>query len=53
MLFMPSCLVPLKGSGPIKNTKVSIFPLLGVNMLSIGVACYGLWHLCSAGNLWG
>ena len=53
MLFMPSHLVPLKRSGPNENFKVSIFPLLGVNMLSIGVVCYGLWHSCSAGNLQG
>ena len=50
MLFMPSHLVPLKRSGPNGNYKVSISPLLVINMLSIDVVCYVLWHLCLAGN---
>ena len=53
MLFMPSRLVPLKRNGQKEIFKVSIPPLLGVNILSICVVCYGLWHSCSAGNLQG
>ena len=50
-LYDVSCfVVPSKKDGLIRNIKVSISPLLGVHMLSIGVACYGLWHLCLAGN---
>ena len=50
-LYDVSCfVVPSKKDGLIGNIKVSISPLLGVHMLNIGVACYGLWHLCLAGN---
>ena len=53
MLFMPSHLVPLERNGKKEIIKVSIPPLLGVKMLGICVACYGLWHSCLADNLWG
>ena len=50
MLSIPSRVVHLKRSGQPRNSKMSISPFLVVDMLSIDVTCYVLWHLCLAGN---